>query len=195
MQGQFQNTVFTTIGWDLGNVILDFSKDQWFDAMSGNQQLATSLEHQLEVGSISEKDFLSGIQQNCMAQLTTEEIRELFTNIFTRNPPMESFVLDFISSGKNTNLLLSNTNSIHWPQIESLVGHVLNRFDALLLSHQCGFRKPDIRFFQSNPLLINGNFLFIDDLEENLSGALALGGEGFQFTGIESLKHRLESMG
>ena len=80
-------------------------------------------------------------------------------------------------------VMLSNTNSGHWPRIEELFVEACGKlpaecFDALYLSYQMHCRKPDSEIFLS--LLENegaepADCLFFDDSAENCAAARALG--------------------
>jgi len=95
-------------------------------------------------------------------------------------------------------VLLSNTNAIHWDWIRSQYAHVLELFDRLVVSHECGLEKPDAAIFR---LVEEGSghppaaHLFIDDIRENVEGALAVGWDAVQHIDAARLERALAARG
>jgi putative hydrolase of the HAD superfamily len=74
----------------------------------------------------------------------------------------------------------------------------LRHFDALVLSHEIGVRKPKAGFFQHCQGLSGcaaEECLFIDDLPANVGGAQALGWQGIVYTPGNDLRQRLAALG
>ena len=80
-------------------------------------------------------------------------------------------------------VMLSNTNSGHWPRIEQLFNEACGKlpsecFDALYLSYLMRRRKPEPEIFLSileSEGVAAGDCLFFDDSAENCAAARSLG--------------------
>ena len=100
--------------------------------------------------------------------------------------------------GRYRLLLLSNTNALHYPHFRRQFADTLDRFDALVASHEVGYRKPDPRIFRHAQALAGcdaGACLFIDDLPANVTGAVACGWKGIVYCPGGDLRGRLASVG
>jgi putative hydrolase of the HAD superfamily len=89
--------------------------------------------------------------------------------------------------------LLSNINDSHFTFIEDNF-NVSRHFNELILSHEVGYIKPEPEIYHE-VLKRSGmdahHCLFIDDLEQNVQGAQAVGLNAFQFTGVDDLHVKL----
>jgi putative hydrolase of the HAD superfamily len=87
--------------------------------------------------------------------------------------------------------LLSNTNVIHWDWIQRHYPHVLQGFDRLIVSHECGAEKPDPAIFE-HVMALSGRppeaHLFIDDIPAYVEGARRLGFDGIVHTDATALR-------
>jgi putative hydrolase of the HAD superfamily len=95
-------------------------------------------------------------------------------------------------------LVLSNTNAIHWDWVRKQYGHVLDRFDGCLVSHECGVEKPDAEIYRMamrQTGLPAAAHLFIDDLVENVEGARAVGMDTVLHTDAASLREAFRQRG
>jgi FMN phosphatase YigB (HAD superfamily) len=95
-------------------------------------------------------------------------------------------------------LLGSNTNELHARQFRRQFADTLRHFDALVLSHEIGVRKPAAAFFQHCTSLAGcaqEQCLFIDDSPANVEGARACGWQGLVYAGADDLKRRLQELG
>jgi putative hydrolase of the HAD superfamily len=74
----------------------------------------------------------------------------------------------------------------------------MRHFDALVLSHEVGARKPRPEFFHACQRLAGcgpAECLFIDDLPANVAGARALGWHGIVYANGTDLSRELEKHG
>jgi putative hydrolase of the HAD superfamily len=86
-------------------------------------------------------------------------------------------------------ILLSNTNDLHVEVIEKQYAF-FQYFHHLVFSHLTGTSKPDPKIYQTALDLSNSSpetCLFIDDLEENVKVAIAMGMSGIVFSGYTDL--------
>lgn len=92
--------------------------------------------------------------------------------------------------------LLSNTNTLHWSQLEP--SHDLfARFDKLFLSFEIGVLKPNpeaflevLRYFECKASAIN----FLDDSEPNVRAAQDLGIQARKVAGPDQLRRALAEL-
>ena len=95
-----------------------------------------------------------------------------YSDMFTPNPDV--CPLPALLKPRYRLLLLSNTNELHARQFLRQFADVLAPFDALVLSHEVGVRKPDPRIYEHCRRLAGRpaeECLFIDDLPSNVEAA------------------------
>lgn len=88
--------------------------------------------------------------------------------------------------------MLSNAENYLFPYIHRRLSSL---FDHLIISWQVGFRKPDPQIYQQ--IFKYGSWkpeevIFVDDKEENVLGAQALGINGVLFEGYPKLLSELK---
>ena len=86
--------------------------------------------------------------------------------------------------------LLSNSWGDHYP--DELFGGL---FDAVVISGQVGMRKPDAEIFRHTAELLGldpGACVMVDDLPQNVRGAVAAGMVAVQHTDVDSTRAELE---
>jgi len=89
--------------------------------------------------------------------------------------------------------LLSNTNEIHWRQVNESTD-IFAAFDRVFLSYETGHFKPSqaafqqvLEFFECSP----GDVIFLDDSEPNIATALELGIDARKVVGVTELEQQL----
>jgi glucose-1-phosphatase len=89
--------------------------------------------------------------------------------------------------------LVSNTNPLHFDYILSKFS-VIHIFDKWILSHEVGFKKPDVHIFQKAMEWASvepGKILLIDDMKKHVEVAVSLGMKGIHFISAQQLKDEL----
>lgn len=131
-------------------------------------------------------------------QLTSDVFAEIWGNIFSENPGIETVLAKIKPEIKI--LLLSNTNPVHWQYISMLsaIWHFFGKREQLILSFEVGARKPDSKIFLEG---INrsgcqpSEILYVDDTQEYVAAFETLGGNGFiyncEFDPIQKLEAEL----
>lgn len=192
-----------TIIFDFGNVI------GYFDHRLASQRLAEhagvpvsevhsilwggSLEDDYEAGRLSTAEFLGRVRETCRIRCGEEELIALYSDIFYAPNPDVVALLPQLKRRYRL-LLASNTNDLHAQQFISQFRDALRPFDALLLSHQAGARKPHLQFFQYCQRFAGcppHECLFIDDLAANVAGARSHGWHAVQYTSFPELEEQL----
>lgn len=175
--------------FDLGGVLLDidFNKVQQafqeigvsdFDHQYSQLQ-ASHLFQNLEMGKISESNFYNTIKKLSSQQINNEQIKNAWNSIL-KDFRKES--MNYLGMLKNDYriFLLSNTNSIHLKEINTILNQQLgvseldSYFEKAYYSQKVGMRKPNTDVYQyviQDAQLIPEETLFIDDTYINIDTA------------------------
>jgi epoxide hydrolase-like predicted phosphatase len=195
-----------TIVFDFGNVVGFF--DHWrtlrkleaYTDMSAKEMYARifagTLEDDFETGRISEEEFLRAFIKLCRLQCSREVLAGACADIFWPNPEICELIPQL--RPRYQVLLGSNTNIIHSCCFKKQFAEVLRHFDALVLSHEIGVRKPKPGFFQHCQALAHGRpqeCVFIDDLVDNVKSAQALGWKGIVYQPKDGVIDKLREIG
>jgi putative hydrolase of the HAD superfamily len=193
-----------TIIFDFGNVVGFFDhgrtlgKLERFTDMTALEMYANvyagALETDFETGKIGEEEFLRRFISGCRLTCHRDFLAEACADIFWPNPE----VCDLIPRLKTRYQLLlgSNTNAIHARFFQAQFAEVFRNFDALVLSHEIGVRKPHVGFFRHCQRLARGKpeeCLFIDDLADNVAGARGLGWKGIVYQPNDGLIEKMRA--
>jgi len=178
---------------DLGGVIIDIDPLLTIDAFKnlGAAELVDEEElikyHQIlidfEVGRINPHEFYEALCDVLMMEATFEEVFEAWNLTLLDIPDERRDVIRKLSKYFDL-YLLSNTNEIHIRTLYQLEKRdfdeefLLENFDDQYLSFRKGCRKPDAEIF--NLVLMDHQLdpertLFVDDVKENLQGAIEVG--------------------
>ena len=172
--------------FDFGDVFINLDKQATMDGLKNlgisnwNEDL-DQLNLKYEVGSISEEDFLSGIQKHTN-NASIEDIAAAWNAILLDFPLYRLEFLQMLSQ-KYRLFLLSNTDAIHINTFEQKTGtsfysSFYQCFEKIYFSFEIGMRKPSPEVFNfvldQNGLQAK-HTLFIDDKKENTDAALELG--------------------
>ena len=176
-----------TLVFDLGNVLVKFSLDPFFQFLGDHgaekttlQKKAPDLFYRYERGKITSKDFTNKLRTWCKRPVEQEALIYEWQQIFTPDPAMLQLARELVE--KFPNALLSNTNELHWDylnreyQLEQI-------FDKVVLSYVVGSMKPDSKIYQileEKTQCCANQLLFIDDRPENIEAAEKRGWRGVQ---------------
>ncbi len=189
---------FTTIVFDLGNVLIPFHHNLWIKNFNkienglGDKYYKFFNENydvhrNYESGKLSDKEFIEKSLNWLDNKVNEQLFVEIFSNIFTLNED----VIELLSKlKKNYKLvLLSNTSNIHkvygWEKYP-----FIKNFDKLILSHEVKAVKPEKEIYQAVENFTQEkpeSHIFIDDILEYVEAAKNLGWDGIQFKGYENL--------
>lgn len=195
-----------TIYFDFGNVVgffdhglaveqfvqhTDLPRDQLEDLLYSGE-LADSFER----GEISLEVFVAAALEVGRLRCSPRQFLAAYQDIFTPNPA----VCDLIPrlAGRVRLCLASNTNTAHALRFRQQFADVLAHFDALVLSHEIGARKPTADFFaraQAFAQAPPSECLFIDDLPANVAAAQAHGWHALVYSQTVDLPATLARFG
>lgn len=186
--------------FDLGGVVIDLFVDRTFAAMAAlgvpadmlteRGCLMNSMMMQFDRGDITAdemfgyiKSFLPAVVREKLGAGLDGEIQRVWNLMLGDIPADKLQRLAALRSAGYRVVMLSNTNSGHWPRIEQLFIEAGGKlpsecFDALYLSYLMRRRKPEPGIFLTlleNEGVEAADCLFFDDSAENCAAARALG--------------------
>ncbi|HUR11016.1 MAG TPA: HAD family phosphatase [Flavitalea sp.] len=196
MEHKIDLTGVQSIIFDLGGVILDIDIPKTKKAFEdlGVKDFskffgighASSIFKDQETGRISDDDFIEALNKMGNSRLTKDDVLKAWNAMLIRFPPARIELLKRLRK-KHRLFLFSNTNSIHLQAFQQMFirefGYSLeDLFEKVYYSHVIGLRKPDAASFEyilNDSRLSAGETLFIDDAENNIEGAKAVGLQTF----------------
>ena len=192
------------IAFDLGNVLIPFDHMKACRAIGAIYSLDPqyvyecifegSIEPAFDLGNLSPSDFTQECSDALKVNLNEDELVDAWSIIFSHDPEMEKLIEEL---AENADLcLISNTNCWHYNSVLRDFPFV-EHFPRKLLSYKIHKLKPDpevfrlaLRWAQKGQINI-----FIDDIEENVNSAAAVGFNAIHFTGIVPLRESLRRLG
>ena len=192
--------------FDMGNVVLFFDhmlickrlcKLSSYSTFEIYKLIFTNgLEKLFDEGKISSKKFYEKIVETLKVNISFYEFYEIWSNIFEENIEV-SHLIKWLKKNKYKIYLLSNTNELHYQYVKNKF-NIIKEFDEYFLSYNVGYRKPDLRIFQTvlkkSKLPVN-NHIYIDDKEEYVNVAKSIGMRGIVFKSSNQLKKELFKSG
>lgn len=195
-----------TIIFDFGNVVGFFDHMRTLRRLERHTDMpaeemyrtiyASELEDAFESNRIDEHEFLRKFKEICRLRCDVNALHDACADIFWPNTE----ICDLIPRLKPRYqvLLGSNTNPIHSRRFREQFAEVFRHFDALVLSHEIGARKPNPAFFQHCQALAHGRAdecLFIDDIAENVAGARRHGWQAIAYRPGDGLLSKMGEAG
>ncbi|MSQ95815.1 MAG: HAD family phosphatase [Gemmataceae bacterium] len=195
-----------TIIFDFGNVVSFFDHQRALEKLRPFTPLSTEemyasvylgpLEDQIERGQLTPAVFLRQVQVLWQLRCDVEFLAYAIGDIFWANPEVCELIPKL--KGRYRLVLGSNTNAIHARRYLRQFANVLQHFDALVLSHDIGWRKPDAEFFQHcqrEARTKASDCVFVDDLAANIEGARAIGFQGIVYRPNDGLVEKFRALG
>jgi FMN phosphatase YigB (HAD superfamily) len=194
----------SAVCFDLGKVLLGFDWSQVLQTIAEKstlspEEIGNRLSHDGEVlgferGAITTAKFFTHLKKSLDYKGTTKELRTAFTEIFT--PLTENIALAALLAPHYPLAIISNTNDAHITYAEGTYSF-FSLFPARIYSHEIGSMKPQPEIYnearQALGLPDPAEVLFIDDLEPNILGAVALGWQTIHLRPEVSLRDSLAS--
>jgi len=196
-----------TIVFDFGNVIAFFdheravrqllrhtdrTREQLFELMYHDD-----MAYRYERGEATTEELFAVGRDAGGLRCTQDEFVAAFCDIFWPNPPMADLVPRLKEQGYRL-VLASNTNPAHYARFREQFREVLAHFDAIVVSHEAGARKPHPRFFEHahrQSVCNKAECVFVDDLADNVEAARGFGWNAVQYTRFDDLIPDLRTMG
>jgi FMN phosphatase YigB (HAD superfamily) len=196
--------VVSVLVCDLGKVLLGFDHEPCWHAILAECDAGEAarrafhevfVESGLAVGRTDGPSFFARVAPRMGLRMDYPAFCRAWSDMFWEDEE----VIDLVRAARvEQRVLLSNTNVIHWEWITGRYPNVLGLFDRVFASHECGLEKPDPAIFRlverasGRPA---GAHLFVDDLRENVDGALAAGWDAIHYTDAAALRTALAARG
>jgi len=191
---------------DLGKVIIFFDNHIFFkkiekhsslsvDEMADRMTENSAIIRKFDTGMLDPEEFYGQAVELLQVRISREDFFEIYNDIFTLNSP----VLEIIKKLKFLYrlILLSNTDEMRFGFIKTRFPEVLI-FDDYVVSYEQGVMKPDRRIYKAALMRAQtreDECVFIDDREENILVADALGIKTIHFTPETELETALRKHG
>jgi putative hydrolase of the HAD superfamily len=204
-------TTMTTVLFDLGNVLLFFDHGKALRELAKHVNPLTAMllwarkdeflkdiraeADLLETGRMTLEQFYSRLKGKIGLNLEFPQFQAIWDDIFTANEPVLALAQQLAMTYPC--YILSNTNASH-------LAHAQAQFPQLgfargyAASHELGVMKPAREFFDgalAKFALRAEECVFIDDLEENVLGARAVGLTAIQYRTPDALVTDLAACG
>jgi putative hydrolase of the HAD superfamily len=196
-----------TVVSDLGRVVL------WFDNNIFLRKLAEragkpfadvkavihgdlELLRRFDAGAVTPCAFFERVTGLVGADISYEAFFEMYNDIFSLNAPAIDVLARIKAAGTKT-LLLSNTDPERFGFVRTRFPEILF-FDDYVLSYELKLLKPDPAIYLAAARLAGTSpqeCVFIDDMEENVKGAIATGLAGILYTPTTDLAAELRKLG
>lgn len=150
--------------------------------------------HNFMLGELDPSEFHRSFTTSLGVQLDIDTFLSMWNSVIAPNNEIKPLIKKL--KGTHQLVLASNTDVLH--HARSLeIQQVLQLFDHLILSYELGRCKPDPEFFRlglKHLAIPYNTCVFIDDREENIESAQALGIAGIQFVSTKQLQSDLKDM-
>ncbi len=202
--------LITDVIFDLGKVLVPFDWGIALQRLAGqfpkelgkaqnNPQVFLSvigdLVDLLEIGAIDFRQFHGLVASRTGLNISEDGFRKTWSEIFKLNANVVELGKELAS--RYNVWLASNTNEAHYTYIVDNFPQILF-FKKAALSYELGSKKPETVFFTKAIELFGiraEQAVFIDDLDENVTAAKAIGINAILFTDFDSLLDELNQLG
>ena len=196
------NNNIKVILFDLGRVLMHIDFDAFPNGLGlTTNELRSQYDHAMvqhtvrnyETGKISTNEFLDLLYEIFQQNFSREKILNAYDSIIVDD---NQEIIPFVYSAreKYTIAILSNTSPSHWEKV-LCVSSIVKLFSHTFTSFQLGVMKPERMVYEKVCTALNvqpHEVLFIDDLKENIEGAIALGMKGITFNNVNQIKFLLK---
>jgi putative hydrolase of the HAD superfamily len=142
--------------------------------------LLQSVSNELTAGSMDPDELHTYFQSHARATSDANAFYAAFTRGISRDEEALAYALELEQRPNVLVAVISNTNAMH---VRWLDAHLpeLSTFDLVMMSNELGVGKPDPAVYRLALELLDveaSQALFVDDVEENVAAARALGIHG-----------------
>jgi glucose-1-phosphatase len=192
--------VLVTVDWDraLGR-LLPYLTPALAQLLNEDRKAFVGLIHEpgvaLETGRIDFEEFHRQVCVTLDISMGLEQFRFIWCDLFRMDEGMVA--LGEHLEARYQTWLVSNTSQAHYRWIVEKFPRVVF-YRGAALSFELGVMKPDREYYEKALKLFGiraEHALFIDDLEENVAGAIRCGIQGIVFRGRDRLINELDRAG
>ena len=174
--------------FDLGCVLVDVNLEKTFADMAQLTGLAVvdlwqrwqGVDEVFGLGKLSGRGLYELLREQTQMTASFAEFTAVFNNTQQRNETGLQFTVQLTKRPNVKVGIISNTNEIHASWLHANL-HEFAQFDDVILSNEVGLLKPDAAIYRlslARLAVAADNAIFVDDLEENIAGAEAIGLSG-----------------
>lgn len=148
-------------------------------------------------GEIAPGDFHRHVCGRFGRELSFADFRAVWTGIFVPLAGMQELVEELRRGGRYRLGLLSDTDPLHWEYISMAFPWIPACFPRPTLSFRERLCKPEPEIFRRAAAAVEcapEECLFIDDREDNVAGARAVGMAATRFVGVAELRRFLQTL-
>ena len=196
-----------TVISDLGRVVLWFDNNVFLGKLAERSgkpaaELKVAVHNDLELirrfdgGVVTPEGFRVRVSEIAGVDVPYAEFYEIYNDIFTPNPPAIDVLARVKAAGYKV-LLLSNTDPERFAFVRRRFPEILF-FDDYVLSYELRLLKPDPAIYLAAAAKAGcrpEECVFIDDMEDNIRGAVAAGLAGILYRPETALGSELKKLG
>jgi putative hydrolase of the HAD superfamily len=196
-----------TVVSDLGRVVLWFDNNIFLRKLADRagkplEDVKAAVHGDLELlrrfdgGAVTPGGFYERVTGLVGADVSYEAFYEMYSDIFSLNAPAVDVLARVKAAGYKI-LLLSNTDPERFGFVRRRFAEV-RLFDHYVLSYELKLLKPDPAIYLAAARLAGSlpqECVFIDDMEENVDGAVAAGLHGIHYLPETDLAAELRKLG
>jgi putative hydrolase of the HAD superfamily len=196
--------------FDLGNVILPFANRQIAEKLQTRSTRDCTVDdifcylfdlhagsvNAYEEGSCSSLEFFLDVKNRFGLETDFSEFRDIWNEIFSENKDVGDVISELKAKGFPL-FLLSNTNELHFAYVMERYP-IVRLMDEWILSFRVGAKKPKRRMYEAifeKTDVRAEEVFYIDDVEEYVDTARAMGISGHVFRGPAELRDALRGLG
>lgn len=196
---------YSVIAFDLGNTLIRFDHNISAKKIANLCHLESKkiydtffdsgFTRAFEKGAISPREFYRQATDFLGVKLPFKDFVDIWNDIFWEDEAACKLARQLKSSYRL--FLLSNVNRLHFEHIHKKFA-IIKIFDEIILSFMVGAIKPDRVIFEDVIKRAGGDrekILYIDDREDLIKEALAMGIDSIRFEGADKLKTALAEKG
>ena len=195
------------IYFDLGNVLLYFSRERQFTQMANVLGISpeevdhlveeNDLMHRCETGTVSPEQAHSILCKAVGQDCNFASLYLAGSNIFELNVSILPLITQLTRNGHRLGIL-SNTSANHWEYCQRHFAILRDCFEQAILSYEVGEMKPQEKIYQA-AVQATGvpaeKIFYTDDLQPNIDGAINCGIDALLYTDTHSLVEGLRDRG
>ena len=196
------NNDVKVILFDLGRVLMHIDFDAFPNGLGltttelrshYNQAKIQQSVRSYETGEMTTNEFLDSLYEIFQQKFSKEKILNAFDGIIVED---NQEIIPFVENVRRHYRIavLSNTCASHWEKVLR-ISSLIKLFSDVFTSFQLGAMKPSSIVYKKVCEMMNvepHEVLFIDDLKENIDGAIIAGMSGIVFQNIDSIKYLMK---
>ena len=195
------------IYFDLGNVLLHFSRERQFRQMAQVLRITAKevgqllekhdLMHRCETGKLTPRDAHAMLCKETNSSCKFGALYLASSDIFQINLSILPVITQLVRHGYRLGIL-SNTSENHWNYCLEHFSILRDCFRISILSYEVGVMKPEKEIYTAAieaAGVAPENIFYTDDLQPNIDGALQCEMDGVLYTDTPSLVESLKQRG